>query len=151
MAFVISTAVLSEIRAQARAAAPRECCGLLLGEPGRGGAVIAIAAAANVAADPVSRFEIDPAVLLAVHRAARAGGPAILGHYHSHPAGRCVPSPVDAAMAEGAGEIWLIIGRDGAAAAWRAGPSGSLHGRFEPVELTVRPHGPLAPPEPERH
>jgi proteasome lid subunit RPN8/RPN11 len=153
MGLVISTALLDAIRAQARAAGARECCGLLLGGAGSGTAgaeVTSILPAANVAELPEHRFEIDPTVLLGAHRSARAGGPAILGHYHSHPAGPATPSPVDAAMAEGRGEIWLIVGRDGSMGAWRAGAGGALHGRFEPVEMTVSPQHGLAPGGPWR-
>lgn len=154
MGLVISTALLDAIRAQARAAGACECCGLLLGEAaGRGTAGVAVTSilpAANVAGLPEHRFEIDPTVLLAAHRAARAGGPAILGHYHSHPAGPATPSPVDAAMAEGGGEIWLIVGGDGSMGAWRAGAGGALHDRFEPVEMTVLPQHGLAPGGPWR-
>lgn len=150
MRLSISIALLDAIREEARAAGACECCGLLLGDPARG-VVTAILPAANVAAAPEHRFEIDPAVLLRAHRAARGGGAAILGHYHSHPAGESVPSAIDAAMAEGRGEIWLIAGGDGTVRAWRAGPAGSLHGRFEPVEMTALPHDGLAPASPERH
>ena len=57
----------------------REVCGLLLGH---GDCIHDVQPCRNIAADPASRFEIDPAQLLAAHRAARAGGPAIVGHYH---------------------------------------------------------------------
>jgi len=134
MSLVISTALLESIRTHARTSSGEECCGLLLGEPGAG-RVAATLPAANVAPDPAHFFEIDPAVLLRAHREARAGGPAIIGHYHSHPEGPPTPSPVDAAMAQGMGEIWLLIGRGGAARAWRAVPAGQLHGRFDPLTL----------------
>ncbi len=139
MSLIISTALLDAIRAQAHAAGSNECCGLLLGDraTGHGTAsrVSAIRPATNVAAEPRHFFEIDPAILLRTHREARSGGPAIVGHYHSHPEGDPIPSPVDAAMAQGTGDIWLIIGRNGAARAWRAVSSGRLHGRFDPVAL----------------
>lgn len=134
MSLVISTALLESIRAHARAAGGEECCGLLLGAR-EGGQVVAVLPAANVAAEPRHFFEIDPTVLLRAHREARTGKPAILGHYHSHPDGDPTPSRVDAAMAQGDGAIWLLIGRNGAAQAWRAVPSGALHGRFEPLAL----------------
>lgn len=145
-----STALLDAIRDEAHAAGASECCGLLLGDVASG-AVTAILPAANVAPEPEHRFEIDPSVLLRAHRAARAGGLAIIGHYHSHPGGEAVPSTIDAAMAEGRDEIWLIVGADGTARAWRAGASGQLHGRFDPLEMTVSPHPALAPGSPERH
>lgn len=136
MTLVISTALLDAIRAHARAAGGEECCGLLLGD-GAADHVTAIRPAANVAENPRHFFEIDPAELLRAHREARAGGPVILGHYHSHPEGNPTPSPVDAAIAQGTGEVWLIVGSDGAARAWRAVPSGRLHGRFDAMGLTA--------------
>jgi proteasome lid subunit RPN8/RPN11 len=150
MTLSISTTYLDAILAQVRAADAYECCGLLLGDAARG-IVTGIAAADNVSPTPGHRFEIDPTVLLRAHRAARAGGPAIIGHYHSHPAGDAAPSATDAAMAEARGEIWLIVGRGETVRAWRAGPVGALHGCFEPIEMTVLPHHDLAPGSPERH
>jgi desampylase len=113
----------------AAAAHPLEACGLLLGE---GTAIDLATHAANVAAHPATRFEIDPAHLLAAHRAARAGGPEILGYWHSHPSGTAMPSPIDAAMADPDGRIWAIAAM-GAIACFRAITDGVLHGRFEPV------------------
>lgn len=100
-----------------------EICGLLLGGAGR---IDAITPAANVAPDPVRHFELDPAMLIAAHRAARAGGPGVMGHYHSHPSGDPVPSAIDAACAAPDGSLWLIIGRGPerlwGARLWVAGP-----------------------------
>ena len=143
MSLVISTALLESIRTHARTAGSEECCGLLLGAR-ESGHVAAVLPAANVAAEPRHFFEIDPAVLLRAHREVRTGGPAIIGHYHSHPAGDPIPSPVDAAMAQGVGEIWLLVGSNGAAQAWRAVPSGRLHGRFEPIALVEADAPPAA-------
>ena len=128
----ISTALLRRMIADA-AAAPDEICGLLFG------AADAIAAAQpcrNVAADPATRFEIDPAALLAAHRAARNGGPAPIGCYHSHPTGDPTPSPRDAADAAPDGSLWLIVA-GGKARLFRALPHGALHDRFDAVELIV--------------
>ncbi len=94
-----------------------EVCGLLLGAPGR---IDAILPAANIASDPARHFELDPAVLIAAHRAARAGGPAVIGHYHSHPSGVAMPSATDAACAAPDGGFWLIVA-DGEARLWIAG------------------------------
>ena len=101
------------IVAQAAAAAPDECCGLLLGEGNR---IDAAQPAGNVAADPTRRFEIDPAALIVAERAARQGGAALLGYYHSHPQGRAEPSETDRAMAPPDGRIWLIAARGSLAA-----------------------------------
>jgi proteasome lid subunit RPN8/RPN11 len=108
------------------AAGKDEICGLLLGAEGRVGA---IRPGANIAADPSCHFELDPAALLAAHKAARAGGPRIVGHYHSHPGGVAVPSATDAACAAPDGSLWLIVA-DGVARLWIAGPAeggGNVH------------------------
>ena len=127
----ISSAVLAGIRALAAAAPDREVCGLLFGTAGW---IETAQPCRNVAADPARRFELDPAALLAAHRAARTGGPAIVGHYHSHPSSSPVPSTCDAEAASADGAIWLIV----AAAecrGWRAVADGAIHGRFDPVML----------------
>lgn len=110
-----------------------EICGLLFGSPDR---IESAASAANVAADPQRQFELDPAALLAAYRRERAGGPAVIGHYHSHPGGPARPSATDAASVSGTGRLWLILGR-GEAALFREAAGGPLHGAFEPVALTL--------------
>ena len=156
MTLIISTALLEDIRSYARISAPNECCGLLLGdfEPMSNHArVTQLRPATNIAAQPLHRFEIDPGVLIAAHREARNGGPAIIGHYHSHPSGPAQPSTVDAAMAQRNGEVWLIVG-DSAITGWRAVMPGKphlLHDCFEAVELTGSPQGALAPAPSGRH
>ncbi|MFM6831200.1 MAG: Mov34/MPN/PAD-1 family protein, partial [Novosphingobium sp.] len=64
----------------ASAAHPLEACGLLLGA---GCGVMDALPAANIAPDPAHHFEIDPAALIAAHRAARSGGPEVVGYFHS--------------------------------------------------------------------
>jgi proteasome lid subunit RPN8/RPN11 len=131
----ISRTLLDEILVAA-AGQRQEICGLLLGEEGR---IDAILPAANVAPDPARHFELDPAVLLRAHRAARAGGPRIVGHYHSHPSGHPVPSTTDAACAVPDGSLWLIVGT-GVARLWRAGPGEGVDPsevHFDAVELLV--------------
>ncbi len=94
----------------AGASFPEECCGLLLGTV-RGGRVRAtrIVHAANVAPERARRrrFEIDPAVLIAVQKALRRdpGPERLVGYFHSHPFGPARPSAVDLA---GASEVGLI-------------------------------------------
>ncbi|MCM8730099.1 Mov34/MPN/PAD-1 family protein [Hephaestia sp. GCM10023244] len=128
----ISRALLQRIIDEAAASPKLEVCGLLFGSPQ---AIDAVQACRNVAADPVDSFEIDPAALLAAHRAARAGGPAIAGCYHSHPGGPAEPSARDAAAAAPDGALWVIVG-GGAVRAWRARRDGR---GFDPVELAVAP------------
>lgn len=66
--------------------------------------------AANVHPDPLGHFEIDPQALVDAHRAARAGGPDLIGYYHSHPTGIAEPSATDRAQASGDGRVWAIVG-----------------------------------------
>lgn len=119
----------------AAAARGFEACGLLLGT---GDLVTIATVAANVAAAPARRFEIDPAHLLAAHRAARGGGPAILGYWHSHPSGLAEPSRTDAAMADPDGRVWAIVA-GGGVRCFRAAADGALHGRFTPIAAAFAP------------
>ena len=104
-----------------------EVCGLLLGTADR---IDAALPCRNVAADPATAFEIDPAQLIAAHRAARRGGAQVLGCYHSHPSGDARPSRRDAAGAEANGWIWVIVG-GGEVRAFHAVEQGVVHGRFD--------------------
>ncbi|MDR7101842.1 M67 family metallopeptidase [Croceicoccus sp. BE223] len=113
--------------AEAAAAHPRECCGIMLG---RDGVVEAVVPCDNVHPLPEHHFEIDPAALIAAHRAARGDGPDILGYYHSHPSGFAEPSATDAAMAAGDGRFWAIVAQ-GAVGWWRDGLGVAKAGVFE--------------------
>jgi proteasome lid subunit RPN8/RPN11 len=132
MPIVIASELLEEILGHAAAELGTEVCGLLLGRNDR---ITAVRPAANVAATPARAFELDPAVLLAAHRAARAGGDAILGHYHSHPGGDPCPSSCDAAAAA-EGELWLVVAGE-EAQLWRAVAGGPLHGAFAAEALVL--------------
>jgi len=105
MALKISSTLLARLVAESAASA-NEVCGLLFGTPAE---IIHAVKCANVAADPATTFEIDPTALIAAHKAVRAGGPALVGHYHSHPNGSPEPSARDAAAATGDGALWLIV------------------------------------------
>lgn len=131
MTLWISSELLTRLRTLADASPTQEVCGLLLGE---GGEVQEIKAAANVASTPANRFEVDPTVLIAAHRAAREGGLAVIGCYHSHPGGVARPSAQDARQAAPDGQYWIILGTDGATA-WQAVEQGAVHDRFIPVVL----------------
>ncbi len=99
---------------------PREACGLLLGE---GANVANFAQTANVHCRPETHFELDPQALIDAHRAARDGGPQVIGYFHSHPVGAAAPSATDRASAAGDGRIWAIWG-EGELAFWRDDPAG---------------------------
>src|SRR5262245_49536443 len=90
---ILPAGILAQIAREARAACPRECCGLLLGANGCIEAAIPIT---NIALDPLT-FELDPLEYAAAERAARLRGRALIGYYHSHVAGPPVPSRRDLA------------------------------------------------------
>ena len=108
----------AQILAEARAATPRECCGLVLGRRQDDTAVAAALHPARNLATDADRFQIDPADHFAAMRAARGAGVSVIGCYHSHPGGAARPSVRDL---EGAGEenfLWLIATPEGALAAF---------------------------------
>lgn len=109
MTLQVTSELFDALLAEADAAHPRECCGLLFGEAAER-RIDAFAAAKNVHPQPETRFEIDPQALIDAHRAARSGGPQLMGYFHSHPDGEPRPSATDAAMAAGDGMIWAIVG-----------------------------------------
>ncbi|MBU7579603.1 MAG: Mov34/MPN/PAD-1 family protein [Porphyrobacter sp.] len=116
----VSANVLAAMRAHAAAALPREACGLLLGERRR---ITEARPVTNVHPAPHTHFEIDPQALIDAHRAARSGGLAVIGYYHSHPKGAAAPSATDRACAAGDGRVWAIIAGDDITF-WRDGERG---------------------------
>ena len=131
MPFELSSDVVACMLAEAQRAHPLECCGVLLGSAD---GVTGSLPARNVHPDPARHFEIDPQVLIDAHRAARSGGPRVIGYYHSHPTGLARPSATDSALAANDGAIWAIIAV-GRITLWRSGDAG-----FEalPYEVTPR-------------
>lgn len=128
MEIAVASAVLDGMLAAARAAHPRECCGLLFGSAM---AITAARPARNVHPATETHFEIDPQALIDAHRAMRGGGPQLVGYYHSHPSGPPEPSATDRALAARDGTIWAIVG-DGQVKLWRAGEEG-----MEPLPYRV--------------
>ena len=80
----ISSALRAAMIAHAAETPDIEVCGLLLGAGCR---VVEARRCANVSDRPSDSFEIDPLALMVAHKAQRAGGLAVIGHYHSHPNG----------------------------------------------------------------
>lgn len=79
------------IVAHARESLPNECCGLLVGTPGR---IQVTVRARNLEESPTS-FLVDPLDHFTAIRLARMRGLAVVGVYHSHPATAALPSPRD--------------------------------------------------------
>ena len=108
MRVALPDALRADILTAARAAHPRECCGLLSGVLDADlMRIMALHPARNLSDDP-HRFQIDPADHVSAQKTARGNGHAIIGCYHSHPAGRAQPSASDLAGAGEDGFLWLI-------------------------------------------
>jgi desampylase len=126
----ICEGTLDAILSHADAAHPNECCGLLLGEDAK---ITHAHSTENVHPNPATHFEIDPATLIAAYKAERAGGPQLIGYYHSHPNGRAEPSPTDRESAAHDGKIWAIVA-NGHVSFFRDGEEG-----FEALSYAVEP------------
>jgi proteasome lid subunit RPN8/RPN11 len=97
---------LAAIVAHARAEAPRECCGLLVGAGSR---ILEAVPLPNVDPSPERRFQVDPRDHINLRRSLRGSGRSIAGVYHSHPGSPAVPSPSDVAEALYPDYIHLIV------------------------------------------
>lgn len=118
-------ALRGELLERARAAAPREACGLLLGRRTPDGIELeSLAELRNCARDP-SAFELEPLDVLAAERAALASGCEVVGAWHSHVDAPAVPSVRD--LAGGGYGFALVI-------SLRANELRAWHG---PVELEL--------------
>ncbi|HWF65366.1 MAG TPA: M67 family metallopeptidase [Rhizomicrobium sp.] len=108
MKLVLPAALQRRIEVEARAAFPRECCGLIEGvRDGDAARAFALHPARNIAVH-ADRFEIAPQDHFAALKAARENGHDLIGCYHSHPNGKPEPSANDL---HGAGEedfLWLV-------------------------------------------
>jgi proteasome lid subunit RPN8/RPN11 len=105
MRLCIPRQAIDAMISHARADAPNECCGLLLGT---GSIVHEVIAARNARRSP-TRYEIHPADHFAAIRRARAIGQAVIGGYHSHPRGPSVPSETDAAEVNDPSLVHIIV------------------------------------------
>jgi len=84
----LAPGVLEDLAALARAAAPEEACGLLVGGASAGmSRVVEAPPVPNRAPDPRLGFELDPVDWARLEGAARERGLEVLGHWHSHPRG----------------------------------------------------------------
>ena len=115
-AIQLREAVRDEILAHARAEAPRECCGLLVGH---GTLVDECVRSSNLDPNP-NRYEIDARLHVATNRRLRGTGRDVTGAYHSHPRSPAWPSPSDVAEAYYPEFIWMIASLAGSEPALRA-------------------------------
>lgn len=106
----ISAEIAAAIRAHARAEAPREACGIIIGSApaSLGGLALHWAPTRNVLASP-TLYEIDPAQLLRISIDADDAGEFIWGIVHSHVASPAVPSVTDTTVAGYPDALYLLV------------------------------------------
>ncbi len=141
----LPAALAVELRHQAEAAYPEECCGVLLGTPGEGNDLVREArACANARGGTRGRYAIAPHDLIAAQRDARARGLLIVGFYHSHPDHPPEPSATDLAEAYWEDCCYVIVAVTSAGAgelrAWRLHVHGDQR-RLDPEPLEQPLHG----------
>ena len=124
--------------AQARAARPAECCGLISGLSDASSAQ-AVYPLRNVARAPVVSYEAAPEELFAAQRRMRERGEILLAIYHSHPrAADPAPSERDVELAFYPSAVYFIIGFDEAGAGvLRAFHIDARSGRWAPAEFRI--------------
>jgi len=106
---VLSRQLAATLLAEARRAAPLECCGLL---GGRGQRVTQIFPATNELASSVA-YEIPARELFELFRRLRALRLDLVGIYHSHPAGDNYPSARDIERAYYPEAAYVIVALKG--------------------------------------
>ena len=100
--------ILEEIRQQAMAEMPNECCGYLAGT--RDGDTVTVHRRfpmTNVDASP-EHFSFDPAEQFAAVKAARADGLELVANYHSHPETPARMSAEDIRLANDTSIVYFI-------------------------------------------
>lgn len=98
---------------------PRECCGVGIGPVGE---VREFHPLENVAAEPITRYEISAADQLRIHKRAAARDWDVTLVFHTHPATEPVPSVTDRTLAAWPDAVYAILGLGGAdpdLRAWR--------------------------------
>lgn len=118
---VLAAPLAEELGRRARAAYPREACGVLVGETrGEDRIVHRLVPAENRWEGRDDRYLVDPGTLRRLMDEEAEGGDRILGFWHSHPDAEPVPSETDRELAW-PWYLYLIVPvRDGGTGAGRA-------------------------------
>lgn len=109
----LTRAVHDEIVDHSLAGSPREVCGVLGGDRGDPSHASVVRRAENVADAPRAQYAIDPAEQLDLMTAIEDEGAAVVGFYHSHPAGPPRPSATDAARATWPDRSYVVVALGG--------------------------------------
>ena len=112
----VRRAVVDAVVRHARAEAPLECCGLLIGSTD----VVEESYPVRNLRNSRIAFQVDPAGHFAAIRHARASGLALIGAYHSHPRSPAIPSETDVREANDPDLLHVIVSLSGAEPVLRA-------------------------------
>ncbi|MBK8803839.1 MAG: M67 family metallopeptidase [Fibrobacteres bacterium] len=105
--WTVPQSVVSHIRTLARAGAPLEQCGLLVGKASER-AVLATVDMTNIAASE-DTHAMDPAALAQAVEAAQGAGMEVLGHWHSHPFSPARQSDEDIRLANAQETVFGVV------------------------------------------
>jgi len=136
---VFAVSYRAQIETQARAAFPRECCGLIEGIRSRNFIEASTLHATRNVATEIGRFEIDPAEHIRLLRVARAARREIVGCYHSHPNGRPDLSAMDREHSGEEGFVWLIASLSAPHAPVLLRAFVVANGKFQPLAIAPVP------------
>jgi proteasome lid subunit RPN8/RPN11 len=132
----LSSQQVDEILADARAASPEECCGLL---GGNDSAAKSLYKLRNIAANPLVTYEAAPEELFNAQRLMRERDEELLAIYHSHPrAAEPSPSETDVRLAYYPAAVYLIVGLGGAEPVLRGFEISEKEHRWTTVEYEIR-------------
>jgi proteasome lid subunit RPN8/RPN11 len=106
----ISSQLLEEIVAHARAEAPNECCGMIAAQDGR---AVAVHRARNAAATPKLSYHMDGREQYRIEMGIEDAGLELGAIYHSHPRSEPVPSQTDINLALHPHALYVIVGLAG--------------------------------------
>jgi [CysO sulfur-carrier protein]-S-L-cysteine hydrolase len=106
----ISSQLLEEIVAHARADAPNECCGMIAAQDGR---AVAVHRARNAAASPKLSYHMDGREQYQIEMAIEDAGLELGAIYHSHPRSAPEPSQTDINLALHPHALYVIVGLAG--------------------------------------
>ncbi|HAF16514.1 MAG TPA: hypothetical protein DHU55_10585 [Blastocatellia bacterium] len=133
---VLQPSQLTEIFANARDAAPAECCGLISGSDD--GKALNIYPMRNAAADKIVSYEAAVEDLFAAQRQMRERNEQLLAIYHSHPrASEPAPSETDVRLAYYPQAVYFIIGLAGPQPVIRAFRISERDKSWEQVEYAI--------------
>lgn len=137
----LSAAQAQAIIAHARADAPREACGIIIGRSEHATDVIPVP---NIAADPLHTYIMDEQKMIAVLSSLDQRSLELVGFYHSHPNSDPLPSPTDIRQATYPDTPYLIVGLKGGSP--RLGAWKMRAGQVSEVPIIIDENPPDTPP-----